>query len=323
MKQRQLVAWSGLILAATLGVGIILLLTSSPSHRTVTIAPAAAKRTTKVDPAAAKAAFDAQVAEYKAAGEPVQPADLASPPLAPEKNAAPVLVQAIAILDMFDEPPNQTFFNIDVKLTMPASQWKRVDDVLSGPLAPMLAKVDEATALPACVWDIKYTSPVFRTLLPHLNGMRGTADIVRSAALSAHRSGRDDEALRRITQLLQMARFVDQSPFVVTHLVALGISHIGTQTAGLIVPTLKIGDSAGAASEAQVKALIADLLDETWAREGLRSALLAERLSLIDTATCLETGKVTAAEMAKLISARQTFPSGEPARVTRTSTCCR
>jgi hypothetical protein len=104
----------------------------------------------------------------------------------------------------------------------------------------------------------------------------------------AHRAGRDDEAVRRIGQLLQIARWIDQRPFVVSHLVALGASRMAGDTAAEIVPTLKIGDAPGEASEAQIRALISDFLDDAWAREGLRSAMMAERLSIVDAATCLE-----------------------------------
>ena len=170
-------------------MGIIFFVTASPSARTITIAPLAAQRTTKIDPTRAKAAFEEQLAKYRAAGQPLRPEDLTPPPVEPGRNAATSFAQAIAILDQFDVPSNRVFFNLNVQLTMPADKWHVVDDALSKPLAPLLVRVDEATTRPACVWDIKYTSPIFRTLLLHLNGMRGVADIVRSAALSAHRAG--------------------------------------------------------------------------------------------------------------------------------------
>ena len=61
----------GLVAAAALGIGMIVYTTSSPSHRTITINPAV-RRAVKVDEAEATAAFDAQVAKYRAAGEPVR-----------------------------------------------------------------------------------------------------------------------------------------------------------------------------------------------------------------------------------------------------------
>ena len=196
-------------------------------------------------------------------------------PVEPGKNAAVSFVEAADLLDKFEAAnPKAEFFNLDVTPALPEGKWKLVDDMLAGPLAPVLARVDEATSRPACVWDVKYISPLFRTLLPHLNGMRGLANIVHTAALSAHRAGRDDAALRRTAQLLQMARWIDQQPFIVTHLVALGISRIASDTAAEIVADgtrgLKIGTAAGDASEAQVPALIADFLDDAWARRGLR-----------------------------------------------------
>jgi len=97
----------------------------------------------------------------------------------------------------------------------------------------------------------------------------------------------------------------------VTHLVALSLSRMASDTVAALAPTLKVGDGAGDASEAQVKALIADFLDDAWARDGLRSGMIAERLSIIDTATCLETGKLTAAAVAKVISNRTTMTARE------------
>jgi hypothetical protein len=81
------------------------------------------------------------------------------------------------------------------------------------------------------------------------------------------------------------------------------------------MPTLKIGersgDPPGGASVAQVKALMADFLDETWARDGLRAALEAERLGIIDMAQTLEAGKITAKEVAKVVSWNPTVPTAE------------
>ena len=71
-----------------------------------------------------------------------------------------------------------------------------MDDLLAGDFVPVLAKVDEATTGPAYVWNVKYVSPLIQTLLPHLNGVGGLANLVQTAA-SPHRGGRDDESLRR------------------------------------------------------------------------------------------------------------------------------
>src|SRR5689334_7366636 len=73
MNKRRYLACIGLIGALALGVGIIVLMTSSPSHRTVTVAPpAAARRTSNIDQVQAKTAFEEQVATYRKAGEPVR-----------------------------------------------------------------------------------------------------------------------------------------------------------------------------------------------------------------------------------------------------------
>src|SRR3954469_12626213 len=152
MNKRNLTVSLGLIGAAGVGVGIILLLTSSPSHRTVNVAPVAAvKRAVKIDPAQAKGAFEAQAAKYRQAGEPTRPQDLAPAPVSPDRNAAAPFAQAVAVLDAFEVPANRPFFNLNVRLAMPQDRWKLVNDALDIPLAPLLAKVDEATTRPACV----------------------------------------------------------------------------------------------------------------------------------------------------------------------------
>ncbi len=312
MNKQQAIAVLGLVGAAALGIGIIVYTTSSPSRRTVTIATAAVKRRAMVDEDAAKAAFEGQVEKYRAAGEPVRAGDLAPPAVEPEKNGAISLAEASSILDKYETAHSKSeFFNLDVTPALPADKWKLVDDLLAGDFVPVLAKVDEATTRPAYVWNVKYVSPLIQTLLPHLNGVRGLANLVQTAALSAHRGGRDDESLRRTAQLLQISRAVDQQPFIVTHLVALGISRLASNTAGDIVPTLKIGTNPGDASEAQVRALIADFLDDAWAQDAFRSSMLAERLSIMDTATCLATNKLTVSALAKMIYGKPREPAVE------------
>src|SRR5439155_8470714 len=57
-------------------------------------------------------------------------------------------------------------------------------------------------------------------------------------------------------------------------------------------PDLKIGDETGAATPQQVKEVIAALLDDGPPAAGMREGLLAERMSLLDTARCLLNGKL-------------------------------
>jgi hypothetical protein len=164
----------------------------------------------------------------------------------------------------------------------------------------VIPHIDVAMTRKSIVWPIKMESPCVATLLPHLNGERGLARLLCAHALLHHHEGNDAEALRDVRRVLFISRASERQPFIVSHLVAVGIATLATDVVEDIAPDLKVGDAPGAATAKQVKELIAELLDDAPSRTGMRDALLGERMSHLDTANCLIDGKLTMESMFKL-----------------------
>jgi hypothetical protein len=301
MNRRRIAAWVGLAAALAAGVALIILLTSSPRHRLITIGRPAPL----LDEANARRILDEQVAAARKAGEPILPEDFRVAPVDPSQNAALCVNDAAKIIDDFAfRHPQNKFYDLDMSARLSPEQWKLVDDTLQS-LAPALAKMDQANARSGVDWQVKMASPALKILLRHLNGARAVANVLRPAALSAHRHGRDDEALRRAGQLLALASWVEQKPFMVTHLVAMGIIRIACETIADLVPELKIGTAPGDASAAQVAGLIAQLSDQRWLQNGFREVMQAERMAALDTVECLADGKLAMADLESMSTTRR------------------
>jgi hypothetical protein len=101
------------------------------------------------------------------------------------------------------------------------------------------------------------------------------------AAVLAHHRGDDAEALRRVGQMLLVGRALDHQPFLTHHLTATACDAVSTMTVADVAPDLEVS-TAGGATEAQVRALIHQLLDERPINEGQRRAWVGERVMQLE-----------------------------------------
>ena len=304
----------GVAAVVAIVVGVLLYMNlSSPRARTITVQ----RKAPSVDEAKARQEVDRRIAEYRAKGEPVVVTDLKPKPVDPKQNAAEPLMAAMKWLDT-PEVGKHPSWNLDMSAKLTDKQWQIVDDAVNK-FAPALALIDQADGRDAADWKIEYKSPAMTILLRSLNGARQSANLLNMAALSAHRAGRDDETVRRITQMIRLARHVDDGhPFLVGHLVGCGIARLSTDAIAHIVPTLKIApattattQNGGAASRRQIDDLIAALLDARTLGHGWTQAALAERMSMIDTQENVIMGKLRPSEI--LAGQRAKQAASEPA----------
>jgi hypothetical protein len=277
---------------------------SADSRGATTRASAAqALWSTDVSEADARRMFDEQVAAVRA---------LRSPPVDPADNAATPLLAAGKYVA---EHVSEAFGNVELSTRMSVEQWHVVDETLAENAAA-LALVDAAEGRTKADWGVQWKRPLIETLLPHLNHTRALANVLEAAALAAHRDGRDAEAVRRLSQILMLARTTEDRPFLVTHLVATGVARQAARRVAELAPRLAIGshgpDGAtteslnttavsghGAASPQQVRQLITALLADRWVTNGYRQAALMERLSFIDCVRELAADRIS---LAKLLS---------------------
>jgi hypothetical protein len=285
-------------------VGVILFsMSSAPTRKTVEL-----ERIKVADVATSRARIDERLGAYRKAGEPILVADFTVKPIPPEQNAADALMAAMKWLDT-KEYNDDPYWNINLAPKYTPAQQKIIDDAMTK-FAPALALIDQADGRTGVDWKIKWETPKLKTLLPSLNGARQLANLLAGAADSAHRAGRDDEALHRLTQLVMLVRHTDRHPAIVGHLVAAGISRLTSTSMSHLLPTLKIGTNPGDAPPEKVSALIATMLDPSTLQAGFIYSGMTERMSVYDTFQCLIDGKLTAAQLATYTGSSK---AGQPA----------
>ncbi len=227
------------------------------------------------------------VAELRGRGEPVWPEDFGPTDLPDEQNAAVLLRAATEALDRNSEPPSATNMSYNHYPPFPR-RWHRVADSAMGANEKALELARRARGMPRADWRVTISRPAFQVVLTHLNQSRQLAYLLADAAVHAHVNGDDAEAIERCRDVLALARAVDQQPFLVSHLVSIGIAAVGYNRIELIATDLHV-NSTGAttaprtgATPAQVRALI----DEILARDdpaALPRALQSERMATLDT----------------------------------------
>lgn len=241
----------------------------------------------------ARRRLDAQVAVYRAAGEPIEPADFTVAGVADADNAAIDLRAAHAAIDR-DSQAWTTFEKLDEEPALPL----RPDELalirrLVSANASVFPKLASATTKPAVDWQIVFTTPVLQTLLPDLKQQRELARFLRADALLAHTDGDHARALSRASEILFESRAIGKQPLLVPHLVSIGLSRTASELAAEIAPDLRIGDSEPrAATPQQVRELIAQLLDESTLVESQRNGLLGERMAQLEIARTFNTGMI-------------------------------
>ena len=261
-----------------------------------------------------------QLAAYRAAGEPTSVGELNAWPalVTPGENAVPALRAAAAAIDEKTEAARQVFQS--TYEWMPPLREEEVEaiDALVKESAKALEALETAAALSGVDWGQRFTTPMMSTVfLSDLTPQRSLASLVRSKMLLEHHRGDDAEALRCARRLLFIGRAVDHQPTLVSHLVAVGINAMAAQGAAQVASELRVAGkrdagSRGAATPEQVRALIAEFLDERALAEGQRRSWIGERVMQIDSINALADGRAggtppNAAARAKLPFIRPYF----------------
>src|SRR4051812_14361977 len=244
----------------------------------------------------ASARLEAQLATARAAGEPVTVEQLTRWPAlrtGTGPNVVPALRAAAELIDSSSdawgsfEGADKTLPLTDQEAAALAAGVRHYPHVPRPP--------DRIPADGGVDWEAEYTSPLIKYQYPptDLNGMRALAQLLQADALLAHGAGDDRRALLRCGQILRLGRAVSYQPQLVPHLVALGITGIGTSAVGEIVPELRVAvaGNEGVPPE-QVRALIAELSNERALRDGWRRAMVGERVMVVDVAQSMIEGRL-------------------------------
>jgi hypothetical protein len=232
--------------------------------------------------------LDREIARLRADGEPTAPVEILS--IVPGPNAADEWLAAGASQDRPDAGEDKWFGHANLKLPLTPEQVKHLEAYLRQHQAD-LDHVTRATTRPGLDWHIQLERPLYLTLLRSLNPQRGLANLLQATAWYHHQNGDDRQAVERVHQIFAQARALSRQPFLVSHLVAVGVAAQGDQTLLPMLPDLRVGSGPTDATPAQLRRLIADLTDDRWRSAGLRRAMQVERIGMLELAELLPAGE--------------------------------
>lgn len=238
-----------------------------------------------------------------AAGLPARMADIKRQSLTDEVNAAAYLRKASASIVFNDSPAASSFAFPNYPPY--GSQWDALAEKSVAQNAKIFPLARQARVYDRADWGTRFVRPAVSTLLPHLNDARHLANTLGDAALYAHFRGDDAAALEIIRDIRHEAKVLGHDPFVISHLVTVGIEMLAQDRLQVIAAGLRIAPDgappvpAGTypttapsppprpATREQVRALIAELLDDGAFGAALVTAYAGERAMQIDTADWL------------------------------------
>ena len=235
------------------------------------------------------------MAELRRNGEPAEAKDLVHSPIPVEDDAAADLFAAITLLDKQGDPL-EAFGKMELDGPISAKNLATIEKLVESE-RDVLDKVRGARGKRDADWRIPYQSPLLSTLLPHLNDVRTLANLSRAAAIRERARGNHAAALEHLRDALTIGEACDTHPFMVGHLVAIGVRAVATHTLGEMAPDLAIqaggaAPSASAATPEQIRGAIRELLDESRSEAGFRGGMQGERVMQIETARLLADRKL-------------------------------
>jgi hypothetical protein len=235
-----------------------------------------------------------------AAADPVNGQQLNPAAVPAEQNAAAYLKAGFNAITFNDSPSSTSY-----SFTFPpyGNTWDSLAEQSVKKNAKVFPLVRRARAFEQADWGTRMQRPIIATLLPHLNNARQLANVVGDAALYAHFRGDDAAALETVRDVRHEARVVDREPFLVSHLVGVGIDMLAQARLQVIASRLRVAPEGATAvappgpypsaaraqlprpaTRAQVRALIEELLEDRESAEALHKAFAAERASQLDMA---------------------------------------
>ncbi len=232
--------------------------------------------------------LQACLAACRAAGEPVEIEDFAVPPVPDEENGAYYLRLAAA---KTTQPAELT--QEDYERAFDLEYWPASADAVRLIIRAnreALAAVRQARQQTRSDWGYRLSSPLIATMLPGLSERRKTTKLALAAAHCAHADGNDAETVELLRDALGIARHMGtMEPFLIVYLVQVAIDTLATERVDRVVCDLDVQQAhlssrPGPAPPEAVRALIAELLDESHLKATWHRAMCGERLESVDTA---------------------------------------
>jgi hypothetical protein len=218
--------------------------------------------------------LDRLIAQYQAAGEPILAEDFVSSGLPDESNAAAYWRAAVEGTKI--NPDDEKFLEKHYSHLLPlkAEEVEVLQQLAQANKDP-LEDSRLAAALKESAWGIPFDP---QNMLPDLPQVRTVARLLRWSAVLEHHNGNHDQSIARVRQIIALSDSAqNMSPGIISHLIGIGVSTLGSDCIAELSPDLKIGPETGAAKVEDIRALIAALLDESTVRRGWSDGANGER----------------------------------------------
>lgn len=234
--------------------------------------------------------LDAAIAAIRGRGEPILLEDFQTEPIPDQENSAFFLQKAIASFQATPESPtNSSQEWLPDQPPYPDWVYTMAERAEKANRAA-LTQVREARKRNRADWNIPLRTPAFSITLPSLSSLREMANVLGDAALAANHRGDDRTALEYIQDIFCLSDSLHGQPFLVSHLVAIGIQAIALDRLQLVSTSMRVqSDStasttmpAQSASRPQAEAMIRRLLDEEAFRQNLEFVFKGERMGQLD-----------------------------------------
>ena len=234
-----------------------------------------------------------RIAALRAAGEPMTLADFVPQPVAANRDIVPLIRAATAAyvasndLDeremLLSEDDAAAF---DPPLSVDAMNLWRASVAAN---AKTLAAIAPADTRDDADWAHAVTSPTINLLLPELNDLRKTANLLRQQALIAHHDGDARQAIESILDIEAIGMSTRKDFGLISALVGTGVFALSASTVIDVACDLPIDD---AATRDRAKLLIAKLLDDAARREAAVKGMKDERFTVYDTLEAMTNGTI-------------------------------
>ncbi|HSV14257.1 MAG TPA: hypothetical protein VLI90_08355 [Tepidisphaeraceae bacterium] len=228
----------------------------------------------------------------RARHEPIDPEDFNPAPLPPERNAAALLQSAAsAVASNVDSPSMSNYTFNDAPPYTPL--WYALANTAVAADGRALALARQARAIDSADWGWRFHTPVALAFFGAFNSQRNLANLLGDAALHAHVHGDDAEAIERVLDELHQSEIVSNGQgLLIGRLVGIGVEAIAVERIEVLAPGLHISGAAFnpppatmptmAVRREVIVALIKQLLDDRSEHEGIRHAILGERMAVLD-----------------------------------------
>lgn len=256
--------------------------------------------------------FEQAVASLRAVGEPTQATDFSTPAMGFDGTASDAAVgwPFAGPARKFDDQAIRLYRRAEGMLDQDDPVW-RVVEQLQNDFLPLeineraalsrlvsdrsraLALIERASSMPAVDWEIGYYDTSLAQGLPHLGTVSNLMRFLRLVALHDFAEGRHADAVRRIEQMLKLARPAKPEPFPRSSLSYSSYEAMVAALTAAFAPEMHVGEkSESDARPNQVRTTIDRLLDDEPARRQVRVACQGQRVMMIQSARQLADGRI-------------------------------